>query len=341
MNVAALIKSREPQWQELETYLTLLGSSFGKRKLTAEQVARFAALHRAACADLALCRSYRMPPGVIKYLNDLVGRSHNRLYRDQTVTLQSWLRMIFFEAPQRIFSDPAFWTAMCVFWGPFLFCAVWAANSPELAQKIVGQEMLDAFESQFEAGFNGMDFNHRLIAVGFYIRNNAGIGLTCFALGILVMIPGLMVTLFNAIFLGTLFGYMYGSAHSANFYEFVMAHGPFELTAIVLASGAGLRLGFSLIHTRGFTRHDSLRLAARETVPIITVATILFGMAAFIEAFISPSPMGFAEYIGLTPMLIKSAVAEICTLLLVLYIVFLGGMQTLEKRRTAKKRMPE
>ena len=333
MNVAALIKSREPQWQELEWYLTLLGSGFGKSKLSAEQVARFTALHRAVCADLALCRSYRMPPGIIKYLNDLVGRSHNRLYRDQTVTFYSWMRMIFFEAPQRIFCDRTFWTAMFIFWGPFLFCAVWAANSPEFAPKIVGQEVLDTLEGQFEFGFSEMDFNQRLIAVGVYIKHNAGIGLMCFAMGIMVMIPGMMVTLFNAIHLGTVFGYMFRSDHSANFFEFVTAHGPFELTAIVLASGAGLRLGFSLIHTRGLTRSDSIRFAAKETVPIITVAVILFGMAAFIEAFISPNPMEFTQYLGVTPMVVKSTIAIICTFLLIFYIVVLGAMQTLANKQ--------
>ena len=42
-----------------------------------------------------------------------------------------------------------------------------------------------------------------------------------------------------------------------NFFEFVTAHGPFELTAIALAAAAGLRLGIGVFHTAGLTRRDS------------------------------------------------------------------------------------
>ena len=74
-----------------------------------------------------------------------------------------------------------------------------------------------------------------------------------------------------------------------NFGRFVTAHGPFELTAVVLAGAAGLRLGFSIIETRGMSRGASLRTVARAAMPMMGVFVVLFCLAALIEATLSPT----------------------------------------------------
>ena len=105
----------------------------------------------------------------------------------------------------------------------------------------------------------------------------------CWAIG------GLFELTFNAGFLGAAFGHMARAPQRANFYEFVTAHGPFELTAIVLSAAAGMRLGFSLVETRGLSRGASLRQAGQEAKTTISAAIILFALAAVIEGFLSPS----------------------------------------------------
>ena len=78
--------------------------------------------------------------------------------------------------------------------------------------------------------------------MGFYVMNNASIGISCFV-SMLFVLPGLITLTFNAVYLGTVFGFMFrpelGDA-GVNFKNFVTAHGPFELTAIVLSAGTVL-----------------------------------------------------------------------------------------------------
>ncbi len=76
--------------------------------------------------------------------------------------------------------------------------------------------------------------------------HNTGIGLKCFAYGPLI-IPCLFEVVYNAAVLGAVFGYMARPDVDAseNFFHFVTAHGPFELTAIALAGGAGFGLGWA------------------------------------------------------------------------------------------------
>jgi uncharacterized membrane protein SpoIIM required for sporulation len=130
-------------------------------------------------------------------------------------------------------------------------------------------------------------------------------------------VPGLLVTMFNAISLGAAFGYMARPdvEAGANFFEFVTAHGPFELTAIVLSAGAGLRLGLSWMMTGGLSRGSALRQAGRQVMPVVGAAMVMFFLAALIEGFLSPSA---------APYPVKIGVALFSTTLLTIYFIVLG-----------------
>ena len=181
---------------------------------------------------------------------------------------------------------------------------------------VLTQSMIHQLEENFSEPLAGRPPEANLVMAGFYIQHNTSIGLKCFAGGLLI-IPGLFVTMFNGGFLGASFGYMARPdvAAGENFFQFVTAHGPFELTAIVLSAGAGLRLGVSLLVTHGFTRVDSLRRTANEAMPIMGAAMILFFLAACTEAFLSPSGL---------PYVMKAAFAIVASAALMFYFVVLG-----------------
>jgi hypothetical protein len=97
------------------------------------------------------------------------------------------------------------------------------------------------------------------------------------------------------------------------------------LTAIVLAAGAGLRLGLGWIFTAGLTRADSLRRTAKDAMPVMGCSMMLFLGAAMIEGFLSPSRLpDWAETEWFTARGIKITVAVVCSLLLMFYFVLLG-----------------
>jgi uncharacterized membrane protein SpoIIM required for sporulation len=331
MNVAELLEKHRPAWQELEDILARLTRVFGRSRATEAEIARFTQLYRAACANLALAESYKLPPGIIRYLNNLVGRAHNQLYCDQAIGWSALPRLLWEELPRRIFSDGSFWCGMLLFWVPFLACA-WLAyqySDDGFAERIVGSGTLNRMEEMYSVSFGAMTLEERMPMLGFYIINNAGIGLQCFAAGAFFMVTGILITLFNAIYLGAIFGHMATTDVSGNFYEFVVAHGPFELTAIAMASGAGLRIGFALIATGGYDRIGSMKRAAKHAFPIILFAVFLFCCAACIEAFISPNPLEVLQMAGIDPVHFKRGICVLTAAMLFSYIVILGGVQWL------------
>lgn len=341
MKVAELLESRRRNWQELDLLCQEL--KVRRRKtLGSARMARFAALYRAACADLALADSYQLPPNTVQYLHQLVGRAHNQLYRSRVFNLKHWSDLLLSDVPQKIFNDHCVQFAFCFFWGIFIISAILASSTtlwPEYAEAMIGQDQIEVLESNFAAPLGGRDPVEDQIMASFYIQHNTSIGLQCFALGILI-VPGLFVTLFNSAFLGACFGYMARpdvyAAEGKNFFHFVTAHGPFELTAIVLSFGSGLRLGMSLLRTNGLTRMASLTKTAKESMPIMGAAMLLFVGAAIIEGFLSPSkfPAWFEEagsvlLFGYVPpdditYLVKAIVALFCSGLLMFYFVVLG-----------------
>jgi uncharacterized membrane protein SpoIIM required for sporulation len=175
--------------------------------------------------------------------------------------------------------------------------------------------MLSNMQEMHAKSVSGQGLNSGVASVGFYIQHNTSIGLQCFALGLLAGVGGLYVTVSNAVLLGTTFGFMATVPERESFFQFVTAHGPFELTAIIVSSAAGMRLGFALIDTRGFTRFESARRAAGEALPIVGLGMVLFGLAAMIEGLISPAAI---------PYWTKASIAVASSALLVFYFILLG-----------------
>ena len=321
MKVADLIAARQPNWIELEQ----LCGKMGKSSMPPEDVHRFSVLYRAACADLALAEAYQLPPNTAVYLHRLVARAHNQLYRSRKYRWQRWIDVIFVTTPRRIFHDPCVHVATVIFWGLFAMSAFLAYQDsrwPGFCENILGQDTMDMMKKMHadsQDGYGSITANSSMF--GFYIWNNAGIGLSCFV-SMLGVLPGVVTLAFNATYLGAAFGYMFRPEvgdSGANFQRFVTAHGPFELTAVVLSAGAGLRIGIGWIRTNGLTRMDSLLKNAREALPIAMVGMILFCLAAIIEGYISPEPA--------FPWPLKGVISLATSFALLFYFVVLGFPQ--------------
>ncbi len=290
------------------------------REISAGDVLRLGELYRAACADLMLAEAHDLPRDTVAFLHALVGRAHNAVYRTGGFRPADWSNVLFDEVPRRLRSDPMLRVAALTFWGLFLLTASLAAARPGFAARVAGDRQVEMMEQMYERPLDGsarpdhLDRNDAAMA-GFYILHNAGIGLSCYAWGLAFGVGTLWTLGSNAIGIGAIFGHMATAPQAANFLTFVTAHGPFELTAIVFSGAAGLRLGWGLIETGGESRPASLRREAGRSLPIAGVAVLLFVLAAFLEAFVSASPLPYAG---------KAAIAVASAVLLAGYLLLLG-----------------
>jgi uncharacterized membrane protein SpoIIM required for sporulation len=294
MRVAERLQQRESAWRELDLLLVRVA---GRHRLSPDEVFRLGELYRAACTDLMLADDHDLPRETVAHLQTLVARAHNLVYRASGFQFRDLGRALFYSAPRMLRHDPALRLATVVFWGVFLVTALLSAGRPDFAPRILGEPFLGQIEHMYAEPVDaprsdGLTRNDTMMT-GFYIQHNTSIGLQCFAWGILFGLGSLYQLFSNALIFGTLFGYMATRPHGVNFFHFVTAHSAFELTAIIVASAAGLRLGWGLIDTKGQSRISSLRREAGNALPAVGVAVVLFVAAAVVEGYVSASSLPY------------------------------------------------
>ena len=294
-----------PMWQELETALDLAekkrssrkkkedgvqGRPAPKRRAQAVDGARLSALYRGACEHLSLAQSRSYPIYLVQRLEHLTQRAHRLIYRHRDSGLAGFGRLVLIDFPQSVRAHKAYLlVAALLFLVPTLLVG-WATHrDPGFVLHLVDAAQLQDFESMYDEGARALgrsrsaDTDWRMF--GYYIMHNIGIGFQCFAGGLFAGLGSVYYLLHNGAFIGGIGGYLTVRGHGENFYSFVVTHSAFELTAIVLAGAAGLRIGHALLAPGRRTRLESLKHAARDAIVVVYGVIGMLVAAAAIEAF--------------------------------------------------------
>jgi uncharacterized membrane protein SpoIIM required for sporulation len=274
------------RWRELEEML--------RRGIGAHEADRFVRLYRAVCDDLALARQRKLDVDVIDRLNDLVAAGHQRLYRPARGSWRRVADLLFREFPRAVRAEARLivWTHVA-FYGSAVAMAIWLMGAPEMVYSVLdpiqARGMEEMYDPSSEHFLKPRDIDTDIAMFGFYIYNNISIALRSFASGVLAGVGSLFVLVFNGIFMGTVAAHLANVGFGDQLLTFVIGHGSLELTAVVLSSAAGLRLGWSVIAPGARSRGASLQHAALSAIPIVYGAAAMLLAAASIEAFWSSS----------------------------------------------------
>ena len=283
----------------------------------------FPADYRRLCHHLALARQRGYSPNLIQRLNALVLRGHRQLYQHRPPLLPRLRDFVRTDFPRAVrgqwrwhaASGLSFILAMALIWGLL-------AVQPERVHSVLSGEMIADVEAMYASDTrlsDGRGSEDDVMMFGYYIYNNISIAFRSFAGGLFFGVGALFIMIFNGGFFGAVAGHLTNVGAGHALFTFVIAHGAPEITAIILAGGAGLRLGAALLSPGQLTRLAALRAAARSGLPVIYGVFLLLVLAAFIEAFWSPRDL---------PAHTKYLVGGLCWALLSVYLLF-GG-------RTAK-----
>ncbi len=284
----SFVARRSPDWHELAE---ILGRDVPLSRLTAPRISRAATLYRAVCSDLMRARQAGTASDIVAYLDALTARAHNSLYGSRSYALRQAGQVLVSGFPRAFRKNwPFMLASTLLFVVPLVIGWLGALHSPTFAGSVLPLKTLEELSKAYAEGFaSGRSGASSAGMTGFYVDNNVGIAFRCFATGILFGLGSAFYTLYNGLFIGTVFGYVQRAGHGRNLFTFVCTHSAFELTAIVIASGAGLCMGSALIRTEGRTRLGSLRHHASELAQLVAGAAAMLCIAALLEAFWSPS----------------------------------------------------
>lgn len=280
------------EWQQFEDWLQRRGERTRKQRpsidpdvLGDETIPQ---RYRRLCQQLALARRRGYSPQLVEQLQQLMQRGHNLLYRTPAPRWQRALEFLFADFPSTVRSQAgAMWVACALFAIPLVGIFVLLQYKPELIHMLMDPRELAHIEKMYDPAADnlGRDSGTDWAMFGHYIMNNISIGLRTFASGLLAGIGTILVLLFNGITIGAVAGHLQQIGSGDPFWRFVVGHAPFELTAIVIAGGAGLQLGLRLVAPGRKRRIDALIEGGVIGARLCLGVAFMLLVAAFIEAF--------------------------------------------------------
>lgn len=309
-------------WRELEQMVDRLES---KLALSTQEYRQFSSLFRKVCHLHALTVERQYSSYLADHLEDIVVRSQQQLYRRKHGGWSQIMRFAIEDFPRLVRREKiAVTIAALLFVMPTLFLWTGTVLAPQMVYTIIDPANVSNFENMYDPENRVLgearDSETNWYMFGYYIRNNISVAFRTFASGLFLGVGTAFFLVYNGALFGAVAGHLTTIGFHTPFFTFVIAHGSFELTAIVLAGAAGLKLGYAILAPGQFTRVESLRQAASVAIKLIYGVIAMLLLAAFVEAFWSSN--------NLFPAWVKYTVGVLLWVLVFVYFIFSGQKRT-------------
>lgn len=248
--------------------------------------------------DLAYARTFYPGSPTAAYLNGLAALVHRRIYRNRREEPGRLVRFWTREIPETVYRErSALLLSLALFAGFVVLGAVSAAFDDTYVRLILGDAYVNMTLANIERG-DPMAVYKADDAAGMFLgiaQNNVIVSFLAF-LGMLpvgdLALPGFsfgtaFLLMTNGVMLGA-FQYIFHQ-HGV-FWESVRTiwiHGTLEISAIVVAGGAGFAMGNALLFPGTYPRLAALRRGALRGMKIVVGLVPVFTVAALLEGFVT------------------------------------------------------
>lgn len=313
MDIDRYIQRNDPTWRRLEQLARSAGKGVGR--LDDAEVTELVELYQRVSGHLAHARGQYRDPGLNARLSRILGEARVVIYRRRGNALRSVGRFFIETFPAAVWHSRTFVgiAAVC-FLAPAVGFGFWLANSPEALDAAVPPELQQLLaHEQFESYYSSDAAQN---FAGQVTINNIQVAFLAFALGVVAVVGPGMVLAMNGMNVGVMAAVMHRAGEGPQFWGLILPHGLLEITAILVAGAAGLRLSWAIVAPGDRTRATALRDEGLRTVVIVMGLVLCFVVAGFVEGFITPSGL---------PTALRIAVGVAVFASFVVYIVLLGS----------------
>ena len=260
------------------------------KKLSGEELDELLYRYQRVSAHLSHVRSTFQDPQVTARLTRIVAGARAVIYGNQAQSAGAIRTFFAATFPAAVWSARRFIAVSALaFFLPGIIVGAWLANSPAAIEAAAPEALREAYIAEdFEAYYSSApaaEFSTQVLV------NNIQVSFLAFVAGIAWAVPTILVLMFNGANVGVAAGLFHDAGEASRFWGLILPHGLLEITAILVAGGAGIRMGWSLIVPGDLTRTQSLVAEAQRAVSIIIGLVIVFVLAGLIEGFVTPSPL--------------------------------------------------
>lgn len=288
MNLDRFVYTHQATWQRLDELSRRAARN--PASLSAEETRELVAAYHRTSTHLSTARTRLHDADLTARLSQLVARSGAALYGSRPRTLAQVRRFFVETFPAALWHlRAAVAIAAVVFLGVAFGLGRWVATSPAALDAAIPPALQDALVAgDFVEYYSDRPSGQFFAEVGL---NNIQVGFLAFAAGIAGGLPTVYVLIVNAANVGLAGGLFHARGVAEVFWGFVTPHGLLELTAVFVAAGMGLALGWSWIAPGDSSRAEALREEASRAVTVVLGLVAVFGVAAVVEGFVTGAPI--------------------------------------------------
>jgi uncharacterized membrane protein SpoIIM required for sporulation len=277
MREAVFLRQNEAKWKRYET------EPSGDPD---ELAARFIEL----TDDLAYAQTFYPSSATTRYLNDLTGKLHQALYKNKSTNTNRFRQFWRRELPLLVARHHRTLAWSLILFTVFTLLGVLsAAYDDTFVRVVLGDAYVNRTLENIERGdpmavYKGMSEAPMFLYI---TMNNIYVALTAYALGATLGLGTLWALFHNGVMLGSFQYFFYQKGVLLPSLLTIWIHGTLEISAIVLAGGAGLVMARSLLFPGTYSRTDSFRQGARDGLKLALGLVPIFIVAGFLEGFVT------------------------------------------------------
>lgn len=309
VDLDAYVAEHRGEWRRL-------GQLSRKYKLDAAEADELVLLYQRVATQLSVVRSRTPDPALVAELSRLVLAARAALTGPGKMDWRLVPRFFVQDLPLAFYRARWWWVAcglsfvavsMTVLW--------WVSGDPQVARNFgVSDETIDELTGGAFEGYYSEYFPQNFGALVW--ANNSFLAAMCLASGVLIL-PPLFLLWNEAVRFGLIGGIMVSHGHGDTFFGLIAPHGMLELTAIFVAAGVGMRLGWAWIDPGPIlTRAQSLAVVGKQAMLAALGLVVVLAVSAVLEAFVTPSAL---------PILIRDFIGFVTWALFIAYVWILGS----------------
>lgn len=308
MDLDAFIAAHQEEWDRLDALVKRRG------KLTGDEADEMVLLYRRVSTHLSTLQSTLPDPVLVGRLSGLVARARNAVAGTHDPGWNQIVRFLTVSFPAALYLNRRWWVTAALVSGLVAVAISWWVAATPSVQATIGapEEIRQLVEHDFE------NYYSEHPAASFAARvwtNNAWIAAAALVLGVFLGIPVIYLLWTNVMNVAVSAGLMASAGRLDIFFGLITPHGLLELTAVFVAAGAGLRLGWTIIDPGPHKRADALAIAGRSAIGMAIGLTGVLLISGVIEAFVTPSGL---------PTWARIAIGVLAELLFLAYVWTFG-----------------
>jgi uncharacterized membrane protein SpoIIM required for sporulation len=310
VDIDVFVTAHRAEWDRLRQLSSHAGRLSGPE---ADELVR---LYQRAATHLSIVRTETPDPALVARLSTLVAQARSAITGTDG---RGWRDIVLFftqRLPAALYLGRRWWIATAlVFIAVTGLIAVWIASNPDVQGSIAAPaeiEQLTRPGGEFETYYS----SNPAASFAFKVwTNNAWVAASCLLLGVLFGLPVVYALWMNALNTGLSAGLMVAAGRGEVFLGLIAPHGILELTAVFVAAGIGMRLGWTVVDPGGRTRSQALAAEGRSVVAVALGLVCVLAVSGVIEAFVTPSGW---------PTWVRVGIGVLVETLFLLYVFVVG-----------------